>query len=133
MAGVVLLFIQEIRATTATTDEVLLGLGFALLAVLCASVANVMQATERMGARPVLVMIAWSMAYGSLANAGAAWLLDGPPVIELRLGYWLGLLYLGLFGSALAFTFYFSIFRATGPGRAARSEEHTSELQSLMP
>src|SRR3546814_16252246 len=80
-----------------------------------------MQATERMGARPVLVMIAWSMAYGSLANAGAAWLLDGPPVIELRLGYWLGLLYLGLFGSALAFTFYFTIISAFGPGRAAHS------------
>ncbi len=121
MAGVVLLFIQEIRASTATTEEVLLGLGFALLAVLCASIANVMQATERMRTRPVLVMIAWSMAYGSLANAGAAWLLDGPPVVELRLGYWLGLLYLGLLGSALAFTLYFSIIRAIGPGRAAYS------------
>src|SRR3546814_16794721 len=80
-----------------------------------------MQATERMGARPVLVMIAWSMAYGSLANAGAAWLLEGPPVIELRLGYWLGLLNLGLFGSALAFTFYFSILLVTCPGRVAYS------------
>jgi drug/metabolite transporter (DMT)-like permease len=66
-------------------------------------------------------MLAWGMAYGVLANALFAWTTEGPPVIEYRLGYWLGLLYLGLFASALAFTFYFAIIRAVGPGRAAYS------------
>lgn len=70
--GVVLLFVQEMRASTAPPGEVLLGIGFALLAVLCASAANVMQASRRMRNSPVLVTIAWSMAYGSIANATAA-------------------------------------------------------------
>jgi drug/metabolite transporter (DMT)-like permease len=45
----------------------------------------------------------------------------GPPVVEYRLGYWAGVIYLGLFASALAFTFYFAILREVGPSRAAYS------------
>jgi drug/metabolite transporter (DMT)-like permease len=66
-------------------------------------------------------MLAWGMFYGTLANALFGWAVYGAPVIEYRLGYWLGLLYLGLFASALAFTFYFGIIRAVGPGKAAYS------------
>ena len=120
-AGVALLFVQEMRASTAAPAEVLLGIGLTLLGVLSASVANVMQATERLRVRPISAMLAWGMAYGVLANALVAFGTYGPPVIEYRLGYWLGLLYLGLIASALAFTFYFSIVRAVGPGRAAYS------------
>lgn len=120
-AGVALLFVQEMRASTAAPVEVLLGIGLTLLGVLSASVANVMQAMERLRVRPVSAMLAWGMAYGVLANALVAFGTYGPPVIEYRFGYWLGLLYLGLIASALAFTFYFSIVRAIGPGRAAYS------------
>jgi drug/metabolite transporter (DMT)-like permease len=71
--------------------------------------------------RPMATMLAWGMLYGVLFDALCAWLLYGPPVVETRLGYWLGLLYLGLFASALAFTFYFNLLRAIGPARAAYS------------
>ena len=80
-----------------------------------------LQATQRLRARPISAMLAWGMVYGVIANALFAWATQGPPVIEYRLGYWLGLLYLGLFASALAFTFYFSIILAVGPGKAAYS------------
>jgi drug/metabolite transporter (DMT)-like permease len=120
-AGVALLFIQEMRASTAEPGEVLLGIGLTLLGVLSASAANVLQATQRLRARPIASMLAWGMVYGVIANAVVAWAGYGPPVIEYRLGYWLGVLYLGLFASALAFTFYFSVLRAVGPGRAAYS------------
>jgi drug/metabolite transporter (DMT)-like permease len=80
-----------------------------------------MQGTEALRARPISSMIAWGMFYGTVANALCAVLVYGPPVFEYRLGYWLGLIYLGLFASALAFTFYFGILRAVGPGRAAYS------------
>ena len=120
-AGVALLFVQEMRASTAAPVEVLLGIGLTLLGVLSASVANVMQAMERLRVRPVSAILAWGMAYGVLANALVAFGTYGPPVIEYRFGYWLGLLYLGLIASALAFTFYFSIVRAIRPGRAAYS------------
>ncbi|HEX2763496.1 MAG TPA: EamA family transporter, partial [Allosphingosinicella sp.] len=72
-------------------------------------------------ARPVAAMLAWGMTYGVAANAVTAFILFGPPTVEARAGYWLGLLYLGLLASALAFTLYFGIVRAIGPARAAYS------------
>jgi drug/metabolite transporter (DMT)-like permease len=121
VAGVALLFVQELRANAAHPGQVLLGIGFTLVGVLSASVANVLQATGRLKARPVAPMVAWGMAYGVLCNAATALLLYGPPTFEARPGYWFGLLYLGLFASALAFTFYFGLIRLIGPARAAYS------------
>jgi drug/metabolite transporter (DMT)-like permease len=121
IAGVCLLFVQELRVSEAATEEVMIGIGVTLLAVLSASVSNVMQASERMRLRPVSAMLAWGMFYGVLCDAATAWILHGPPVVEARPGYWAGLVYLGLFASAIAFTFYFGLLRAIGPARAAYS------------
>ena len=121
LAGVALLFVQEMRASDATPREVLIGIGLTLLGVLSASVANVMQAAERMRSRPIAAMLAWGMFYGVIANAITAWILYGPPTAEARFGYWAGLVYLGLFASAIAFTFYFGLLRTIGPAKAAYS------------
>lgn len=120
-AGVAMLFVQEIRASPATPVEVGIGIGLTLLGVLSASAANVMQASRRVASLPLASLLAWGMAYGVLANAAIAWFAFGPPVIEYRPLYWLGLLYLGLFASALAFPLYFAVMRAVGPGKAAYS------------
>jgi drug/metabolite transporter (DMT)-like permease len=121
LAGVALLFVQEMRASPAGPREVLIGIGLTVLGVLSASVSNVMQAGEGLRSRPIASMLAWGMFYGVLANAATAFLLFGPPVVEARAGYWFGLVYLGLFASALAFTFYFGILRIVGPAKAAYS------------
>ena len=121
VAGVALLFVQELRASVVPAGDVLLGIGLTLLGVLSASAANVMLASERLRAWPVVTMIAWGMLYGAIGDGVMAWLLYGPPVVESRLGYWVGLVYLGVFASALAFTFYFGIVRTVGPARAAYS------------
>jgi drug/metabolite transporter (DMT)-like permease len=121
VAGVAVLFVNEVRHSTVSPPATVIGIGLTLLGVLSASVSNVMQGTQALRARPIASMIAWGMFYGTLANAVAALVVYGPPVVEYRLGYWLGLVYLGLFASALAFTFYFGILRAIGPGRAAYS------------
>jgi drug/metabolite transporter (DMT)-like permease len=121
LVGVALLFIHELRTSVASPTAVMLGIGLTFLGVLSASVSNVLQGTERLRARPIVSMLSWGMFYGTLVNALFALLFFGPPVVEYRLGYWLGLIYLGLFASALSFTFYFGILRAVGPGRAAYS------------
>ena len=121
VAGVALLFVQELRTSAAAPHDVLVGIGLTLLGVICASVANILHATQRLRVRPIAAMLAWGMAYGVLANAAFAFATHGPPAIETRPGYWLGLLYLGLFASAIAFPLYFSVIRAVGPGRAAYS------------
>jgi drug/metabolite transporter (DMT)-like permease len=120
-AGVALLFVQEVRASPAGAAEVLIGVGLTLLGVLSASAANIMQATRGLSARPIAVNLAWGMFYGVIVNAALALMLYGAPVAEPRVGYWLGLVYLGLFASAAAFTLYLGIIRAVGPGKAAYS------------
>lgn len=120
-AGVALLFVQEVRASPAGAGETIVGIGLTLLGVLSASAANIMQASAPMKARPIATSLAWGMFYGVIGNALFAWAWFGPPVVEARAGYWFGLVYLGLFASAAAFTLYFGIVRAVGPGKAAYS------------
>ncbi|HEX8525936.1 DMT family transporter [Allosphingosinicella sp.] len=120
-AGVALLFVQEIRASPVSAADAVTGIGLALLAVISASAANIMQASARLRARPIASMLAWGMFYAVIVNALFAFAWFGPPVVEDRPGYWIGLAYLGLFASAAAFTLYFGIVRAVGPGKAAYS------------
>jgi len=121
IAGVALLFVQELRASAAHPGAVLLGIGLTVLGVISASISNIIHASERLRRRPLPAMLAWGMTYGVAANAAAAFLLYGPPTAEARLGYWLGVAYLGILASAFAFTVYFNIIRRIGPARAAYS------------
>jgi drug/metabolite transporter (DMT)-like permease len=121
MAGVALLFVQEVRHSPASTAGVLTGLGFVLVAVLAASICNVMQLMPAIRARPIAPMLGWAMLYGASINALFGWAFVGPPVIETRPGYWFGLLYLGVIASALAFWLYYEIIRKVGPAKAAYS------------
>jgi drug/metabolite transporter (DMT)-like permease len=121
LAGVALLFLQEFRSSAAAPGNVAAGIGLTLLAILAASVSNVMQASERLRRRPVAAMLAWGIFYGALADILVAWLLFGPPSVETRIGYWVSLLYLALAASALAFACYFHVIRMIGPARAAYS------------
>lgn len=119
--GVALLFVQELRASAVSQAGIAIGIGLTLLAVLAASIANILQASRRAGVWPLPSLLAWGMFYGNLANIAFAWAVAGPPEAEARAGYWLGLVYLGLFASALAFPLYFAVMRAVGPGKAAYS------------
>jgi drug/metabolite transporter (DMT)-like permease len=121
LAGVALLFVQEMRAAGPAPRAVLIGLGFTLGAVIVASAANVMQLMEGVKARSIAAMLGWAMLYGGLIDAALAWSLHGPPVFEQRLDYWIGLLYLSVIASALAFWLYYRIIRAIGPANAAYS------------
>jgi drug/metabolite transporter (DMT)-like permease len=99
----------------------LAGLGLVLIAVLAASASNVMQLADGVKSRPVGPMLGWAMLYGALMDAAFAWATVGPPVIERTWGYWLGLVYLGVIASALAFWLYYRIIRQIGPAKAAWS------------
>ena len=121
LAGVALLFVQEVRAAGGAPRAVLLGLGFTLVGVAAASAGNVMQLMEAVKARSIAAMLGWAMLYGSLIDALLAWALYGPPTFERHAAYWLELLYLSVIASALAFWLYYRIIRAVGPARAAYS------------
>ena len=118
-SGVALLFVHELRADPGGARETLAGIALTGCAILSASGANVMQATDRARRYPMVATLAAAMLMGSAMDAAFALVTVGPPVIDPRPAYLAGVLYLGLIGSSLAFTLYFRIIRAIGPAKAA--------------
>lgn len=121
VSGLALLFWHELAASPAGPGAVAAGIGLTLAGVFCASIGNVMQATARAKTLPALTMLTWGMAYGALADAAFAYMIAGPPVFDFSLGYMLGLGYLGIVASAVAFPLYLGVIQAVGSGRAAYS------------
>ena len=121
IAGIGLLFWHELQENPAASDAVAVGIGLTIIGMLAASSANIIQARERVRKHPLSPLLAWSMLVGALIDSAIAYAVAGPPVFEDRAGYWLGLLYLSLFASALAFSLYFPVVRKIGPAKAAYS------------
>jgi len=121
MAGVTLLFVHEARNDPHGPGASIAGVAWTLAGVLSASIANVLQATETARRYPMAAMLGIAMLLGAGVDAAIAFSLNGPPVIEWRAGYLIGILYLGLIASAVAFTLYFGILRVIGPAKAAYS------------
>jgi drug/metabolite transporter (DMT)-like permease len=117
--GVAMMFARDVTLAGADGGAIALGIGLALAGVLSASVANVMQASPTGRGLPLEAGLAWSMLYGGGINAGLALAVAGPPTIALSVGYLAGLSYLGIIASALAFSLYYALIRAVGPGKAA--------------
>jgi len=119
IVGAGLLFIHEARLSDAGPSQVLIGIGIALGGLLFASVANVMQAARVAKAYPMATMLGWAMLLGAGIDGIFSLATAGPPVIELRWGYVIGILYLGVIGSGVAFSLYFALIRTIGPTKAA--------------
>ena len=119
LSGIALLLIHEYRAGPAGGQAVLTGLGFTACAILCASSANVLQATQAARRQSVVVLIAWAMLVGALADALFAWISAGPPVIDTSARQLAGTAYLAIVGSVITFPLYFALIRDWGPGKAA--------------
>lgn len=117
--GVAFLMLQEYRVAPVGGTEVLLGLGLTMGAVISASISNVLQVTPKIARYPTITILAWSMLWGSLANAAFAYAVYGPPVIDSRPAYIGGMLYLSIIGSVVTFPLYFRLIRDIGPGKAA--------------
>ena len=132
MAGVALLFVHEARVDPNATGAVMAGIGFTLLGVLCASVANVMQATQTARAYPMAPLLAAAMLLGAGFDAALAWTLTGAPIFEPRIGYVAGILYLAVAATALAFPLYFGVIRQIGPAKAAYSSVIVPVIAMLL-
>ena len=128
LAGVALLLAQEWAGGGAARGGVLAGIALALGGVLSASVSNVMQASDHGRALAMPVLLGWAMLWGAVGDALVALAVAGPPAFDPRPGYWAGVLYLGLAGSAVAFSLYFTVIRRIGAARAA----YTSVLSPVI-
>ena len=121
VAGITMLFVHEFSQDSARPAALLAGLGFTLAGMIAASAANVFQARPKVRLYPLFSLLACSMALGAALNTAFALVAAGPPTVELRIGYWLGLIYLALPASVLTFSLYYPVVRKIGPAKAAYS------------
>lgn len=96
-----------------------LGIVLAMLGILAASVANVIQANPTGRAVPMVSLLAWAMLYGTVFDLGFAFLSAGPPPVPTNPGYWGGIVYLALIGSVVTFPLHYNLVREIGAGRTA--------------
>ena len=121
MAGVGLLILRQARVDPSGPHESLVGVALTAGALLAASCANVAQGTRAAREYPMIATVGVAMLMGAGLDAIVAWRVAGPPVIEHRPLYFVGVAYLAVFASALAFPLYYRVLRAIGTAKAAYS------------
>ncbi|WP_375196055.1 DMT family transporter [Sphingobium sp.] len=121
ISGIALLLLKEYRAAPVSPQAVLLGVALSVAGLLSASAANVMQGMEIARRLPMASVLTWAMLIGSAIDAVYACVTVGPPVVEWRAGYLLGIAWLGIAGSVVTFPLYFGLIQRMGAGRAAYS------------
>lgn len=116
--GICCIFWPEI-ATLSLSDRSLTGVLLALIAVVFASFGNMGAIRNNKRQLPVIAVNAHGMAWGALVSAIVALLLGREFHFSLSTGYVASLLYLSVFGSAVAFGGYLALLRSIGSARAA--------------
>ncbi|MDB5687791.1 MAG: EamA-like transporter family protein [Rhizorhabdus sp.] len=132
LVGMAMLFWHELAQAIGGGERVVLGIGFTLIGVVGASIANVMQASTRGRALPPAATLGWAMLIGAAINAAFALATAGPPTFDPRPAYLGGILYLGILGSAVTFPLYMFVIRQIGPARAAYSSVLTPVIAMAL-
>lgn len=109
-----------------------LGIVLAVVGILAASVANVIQANPTGRAVPMVSLLAWAMLYGTLFDLAFAWVTAGPPPLPTGVAYWGGIVYLALIGSVVTFPLHYNLVREIGAGRAAYNSIITISVAMLL-
>lgn len=118
IGGLALLLLHEAHEAP-LGGKVVLGTVFALIAMMCASVSNVIQANDTGKALPMVSLLSWAMLYGTICDVILALIFAGPPVIPHEASYWMGTAYLAILGSVVTFPLYYTLIRQLGAGKAA--------------
>ena len=108
------------------------GIALAMLGILAASVANVIQANPTGRAVPMVSLLAWAMLYGTLGNLVFALVTAGPPPVPTATSYWVGIVYLALIGSVITFPLHYNLVREIGAGRTAYNSILTISVAMLI-
>lgn len=135
IVGVSLLLVHEWRANPdagVIGGNVALGIALAMLGILAASVANVIQANPTGRAVPMVSLLAWAMLYGTIFDLGFAALTAGPPPLPSKPEFWAGIVYLALIGSVITFPLHYNLVREIGAGRTAYNSILTISVAMLI-
>jgi drug/metabolite transporter (DMT)-like permease len=123
VTGVTMLFFHSIA--DAWNDIVgggaghfLLGLALALVATMSSSAGNIVVTKVREHSGNLFLTMAWSMLWGTLMVAIWSLASGQPFILPSTPTYWIGLAYLSIFGSVVAFSAYFTLINRIGSQKA---------------
>jgi drug/metabolite transporter (DMT)-like permease len=118
LAGIVALFWQDIQTFDLSSDA-MIGLGLSVGGTAVASFGNMTSVRNSKQNIGVLQGNAWGMLYAALFLCTYVLLSGGHFSFDARSPYVISLLYLSLFGTVLAFAFYFILIKEIGPEKAS--------------
>ena len=118
VAGIACMFWPEIRSVDLATTTVC-GILLAVIAVTFASLGNMAAIVSTDQQLPVVTVNAHGMAWGAITSALVALVLGREFNFLFQADYIVSLLYLAVFGSAIAFGCYLALLRKIGSARAA--------------
>lgn len=118
LAGVVFLFWPEVSAFQ-LGDRTILGIILVMASVIIASLGNMAAIANTARGLPVTAVNAHAMAWGAASSLLISVLLRQPLSFSFDPAYVVSLLYLAVFGSAVAFGAYLALLRLIGSARAA--------------
>jgi len=135
--GVALLFYHSIGAAwrdvqAGGSGHFLLGVVLALVATIASSAGSIVVGKVREQSSNVMLTTAWSMFWGTLLVAVYAVATGQRFMLPPTLSYTLGLLYLSIFGSVIAFLAYFTLINRIGPQKAVYIGVITPVLSVLL-
>ena len=118
VAGIACMFWPEIRSVDLANATVY-GILLAVIAVTFASLGNMAAIVSTDQQLPVVTVNAHGMAWGAITSALVALALGREFNFLFQADYIVSLLYLAVFGSAIAFGCYLALLRKIGSARAA--------------
>jgi drug/metabolite transporter (DMT)-like permease len=137
MGGVTMLFWQSIGAALhelarGGTGTFLLGVLLAVIASFASSAGSVVVAKVREQSSNLMLTLAWSMLWGTLFVTAWSLATGQHFAIPQRPSYWMGLVYLSLFGSVIAFFAYFTLINRIGSQKAVYISVITPVISVLL-
>jgi len=123
LSGVTMLFFHSIADAWADIagggkGHFLFGLLVALTATISSSAGNVVVSKVRENSSNLMLTMAWSMFWGTAMVACWALATGQQFVLPTSPRYWMGLFYLSMFGSVIAFFAYFTLINRIGSQKA---------------
>lgn len=116
--GLILVFWEEI-SNAGGSRAITLGVLLGVAGTVSFSFGNIVSSKNQQAGLPVVPATAWSMLYGGLFTTVGCLVTSQEFTLELSARYLAGLVYLAVFGSAIAFVAYLTLLGRIGPERAA--------------
>ena len=126
-SGIALIFWPEVSMLS-FADDAVLGVSLVVGSTIIASLGNMAAIVNTRRALPVMAMNAHGMAWASVSSIILGLVLGRELTFSTEPGYLVSLLYLALFGSAVAFGCYLALIRQIGAAKAA----YTSVLVPIV-